>query len=141
MPSKKRSAAKPRKPVVYFLDRCVGVEPLYSALKALGLAVEIHDDHFPRDAEDRDWLAVVGSKGWIVLTKDKKIQYRPLEQEALRVSGARAFVLVADGLRGADICDLFVKSIPGMERILRGRRGPFIARITSSGRVLIWKEW
>ncbi len=107
----------------------------------MGVAVEIHDDHFARDAEDQAWLSVVGEKGWVVLTKDKKIQYRPLEQEALRASGVRAFVLVADGLRGADICAIFVKAMPNIEKVLRARRGPFIARMTGSARVVIWRQW
>jgi hypothetical protein len=49
--------------------------------------VEVHDDHFARDEEDRVWLQSVGEKGWVVLTKDQKLRYRPLEINALRARG------------------------------------------------------
>ena len=60
-----------------------------------GLAVEIHDEHFPRDEDDSVWLSAVGERGWVVLTKDQRLRYRPLEIAALRSSGARVFILVA----------------------------------------------
>ncbi|MGC8761209.1 MAG: hypothetical protein ACP5VC_14725, partial [Bryobacteraceae bacterium] len=94
MPSRKRSAAKPPDGTVFFIDRSLGVEPVRSVLVAEGMAVEIHDDHFKRDEEDRVWLAAVGERKWVVLTKDQRLRYRPLEIAALRESGARVFVLV-----------------------------------------------
>ncbi|HEV8040842.1 MAG TPA: hypothetical protein VGP62_18360 [Bryobacteraceae bacterium] len=63
------------------------------------LKVEIHDDHFARDEEDRMWLRAVGERGWVVLTKDQRLRYRPFEIAALRASGARVFVLTAGNLR------------------------------------------
>jgi hypothetical protein len=65
--------------------------------------VEVHDDHFARDEEDRVWLQSVGEKGWVVPTKDQKLRYRPLEINALRASKARVFVLIAGNLRGVEI--------------------------------------
>ena len=35
------------------------------------ISVEIHDDHLPVDAPDEDWIRLIGSRGWIALTKDK----------------------------------------------------------------------
>ena len=86
MPSKKRSAAKPPEGAVFFIDRSLGVEPVLTALADAGLRVEIHDDHFARDAEDRVWLRDVGARGWVILTKDQRLRYRPLELAALRAS-------------------------------------------------------
>jgi hypothetical protein len=101
------------------------------------LAVEIHDDHFKRDEEDRVWLAAVGHRKWIVLTKDQRLRYRPVEIAALRSSGARVFVLVAGNLRGSDIASVFAAALPAMCRILHTREGPFIARIARSGKVTL----
>jgi hypothetical protein len=103
VPSKKRSAAKPPEGTVFFIDRSLGVEPVRTALIAAGLKVEIHDDHFKRDEDDRVWLSEVGQRGWVVLTKDQRLRYRPLEIAALRASGARVFILVAGNLRGSDL--------------------------------------
>jgi hypothetical protein len=77
----------------------------------VGLLVEIHDDHFARDEEDRIWLRKVGERGWVVLTKDQRLRYRPLEIAALRASNARVFV-AAGNLRGSEIASVFVKALP-----------------------------
>jgi len=73
--------------------------------------VEIHDDHFKRDEEDRIWLTAVGQRRWVILTKDQRLRYRPLEINALRSSGARVFILVAGNLRGGEIADVFVAAV------------------------------
>src|SRR5580698_10884612 len=91
--SKKQSAAKPPDGTVFFIDRSLGVEPIRTELAKAGLAVEIHDDHFARDEEDHVWLQSAGERAWVVLTKDQKLRYRPLEISALRASKTRVFVL------------------------------------------------
>jgi hypothetical protein len=50
----------------------LGVEPIRSALIREGIVVEIHDDHFCRDEEDQVWLAEVGKRNWVVLTRIKE---------------------------------------------------------------------
>jgi hypothetical protein len=102
--SKKPSDAKPPDGTVFFIDRSLGVEPIRTELINCGLVVEIHDDHFARDEEDRVWLKAVGERGWVVLTKDQRLRYRPLEISALRASNARVFVLTAgNGVQTARI--------------------------------------
>jgi len=44
-----------------------------TALRAAGLHVEVHDDHFRQDALDPEWLTAVGEKNWIVVTRDGAI--------------------------------------------------------------------
>ncbi|MGC2658517.1 MAG: hypothetical protein WA324_11225 [Bryobacteraceae bacterium] len=103
MTSKKPSAAKPPDGTVFFIDRSLGVEPLRTDLLDCGLVLKIHDDYFARDEEDRVWLRAVGDRGWVVLTKDQRLRYRPLEIAALRASKAKVFVLTAGNLRGNEI--------------------------------------
>jgi predicted nuclease of predicted toxin-antitoxin system len=133
--SKKPSAAKPPDGTVFFIDRSLGVEPIRTELINAGLVVEIHDDHFARDEEDRVWLQKVGERGWVVLTKDQRLRYRPLEIGALRASNARVFVLTAGNLRGTEIAAVFLAALPLICRILYSRPGPFVARVSQSGRV------
>ncbi len=135
MPSKKPSAAKPPEGTVFFIDRSLGVEPIRTALADAGLRIEIHDDHFDRDADDRVWLRDVGARGWVILTKDQRLRYRPLELAALRSSRARVFILVAGNLRGSEIAAVFVKALPRICKILASRSGPFVARITRAGEI------
>jgi predicted nuclease of predicted toxin-antitoxin system len=135
--SKKLSAAKPPDGTVFFIDRSLGVEPIRTALSNSGLDVKIHDDHFPRDEEDRVWLQTVGARGWVVLTKDQRLRYRPLEIGALRASNARVFVLTAGNLRGSEIAAVFLAALPRICRVLHSRPGPFVARVTQLGHVTI----
>jgi predicted nuclease of predicted toxin-antitoxin system len=135
--SKKPSVAKPPEGTVFFIDRSLGVEPIRAELVNAGLKIEIHDDHFPRAEEDRVWLQAVGERGWVVLTKDQKLRYRPLEIAALRASNARVFVLTAGNLRGGEIAAVFLTALPQICQLLLEQPGPFVARVSRPGNVRV----
>jgi predicted nuclease of predicted toxin-antitoxin system len=135
--SKKPSAAKPPEGTIFFIDRSLGVEPIRTELINHGLAVEIHDDHFARDEDDRVWLRTAGERGWVVLTKDQRLRYRPSEIRELRASHARVFVLTAGNLRGCEIAAVFLAALPRIYRILPSLAGPFVARVSKSGHITI----
>ena len=60
------------------MDRALG-RRLVAELRAAGLTVEAHDDHFAQDTEDVDLFPAVGARGWVFLTKDKAIKKRDNE--------------------------------------------------------------
>ena len=66
------SGARPDR-AVFFLDRNLGSKIVAGELRRAGHRVEIHDDHFAPAVLDVDWLREVGSRGWVVLTKDRRI--------------------------------------------------------------------
>jgi hypothetical protein len=41
-------------------------------------------DHFDGHAKDVDWIPIVGSRGWVLLTADEAIRRVPIEAQALR---------------------------------------------------------
>lgn len=106
-------------------------------LTAEGLQVELHDDHFPPGTPDTDWLAVVGAKGWVVLTKDTRMRYRPNEKQALLGAGVRAFVFTSGSLSGAQMADAIVAALPEMMKLLASHPRVFVARITATSDVAI----
>lgn len=130
MRSKKPSVAKPPDGTVFFIDRSLGIEPIRTELVKAGLMVEIHDEHFARDEEDRIWLQTVGERGWVVLTKDQRLRYRPPEIAALRASNARVFVLTAGNLRGIEIAAVFLAALPQICKVLHSLPGPYMARVS-----------
>jgi hypothetical protein len=67
---------------VYFTDRDLG-KRFGEILRSAGLLVEQHADHFASDAPDEVWLAEVGRRGWIALTHDQRIRYKPNERDAV----------------------------------------------------------
>jgi len=105
------------------------------ALRQAGAVVELHDDHFRQDAEDVEWLRDVGSRGWIVLTRDDKIRHRSHERTALIQASVRAFVLARRTLSGPAMAEAFVQALPAMRRFVAQHPAPFIARVTQAGSV------
>lgn len=129
------SPSKPPEPPAFFLDRSLGKIRIATGLRQAGAIVHIHDDYFPPNAKDEDWLTQVGRNSWIVLTKDHRIRYRNLEREALMNAGVGAFILTAGDLQGDEMAEIFVKALPAMAKFLRKHRKPFIARVARDGSV------
>jgi len=92
--------------------------------------VELHDDHFAIDAADEDWIVDVSFRGWAIITKDRRIRYRPLELAAVREAKARLFVLTAGNATGSEMADILVGHLPRMQRIVNGQEPPFVARVS-----------
>jgi predicted nuclease of predicted toxin-antitoxin system len=138
--SKKQSAASfgstpPKPALVFFVDRSLGQKVIAEKLRQNGVDVEIHDDHFPQNALDEDWLSEVGQRGWVVLTKDDRIRYRPAELAAYRQNKVRVFVLGSGEMKAQEMADAFVKAPPKIFRFTRKNSAPFFARISRNGRV------
>ena len=77
---------------VYFCDRNLG-KRFGQELRRQGLVVELHDDHFPQDMPDEDLLRHVAAQGWVILTLDKRMRYRPAEKAAILRHQARVILL------------------------------------------------
>jgi hypothetical protein len=92
--------------------------------------VEVHDDHFEPNTPDVDWLAVIGQRGWVVVTKDQRIRVNALERMALRAAGVRAFVLTSGNMTGPEMANVLVTKLSKIERLVRTASPPFIAKVT-----------
>jgi hypothetical protein len=112
---------------VYFTDRDLG-KRFGEILKAGGLAVERHADHFDPDAPDEVWLADVGKRGWIALTHDQRIRYKPNERDAVMRHGVALLIIVGKA-PFPDLAHAFVATIPRIEQFLASHRAPFIAKV------------
>ncbi len=110
-----------------------------NALRAAGAIVEAHADHFPPDSPDETWLAAVGERGWVVITKDKAIRHRETELAALKAARVAAFVLTATGLTGPANGTVLVRALRAMRRVLAGNRPPFVAAISASARITLYR--
>jgi predicted nuclease of predicted toxin-antitoxin system len=133
-PSGANSPSKRPEPV-FFLDRSLGKNRVATALRQAGATLHIHDDYFPPDAKDEDWLAEAGQRGWIVLTKDHRIRYRHVERLALMRAGVAAFILTLGDLQGEEMAQIFVKALPRITRFLKHHTKPFIAKVARDGSV------
>ena len=124
---------RPADDLVFFIDRSLGGRLVVQALRDAGARVEVHDDHFPQNTPDVDWLAEVGRRGWIVLSKDERIRRNPLERAALEQAGVRAFFLTKQGLTGPEMAVLFVQLLKGMRNRAVSQPAPFIYTLSVGG--------
>jgi hypothetical protein len=65
-----------------FIDRSVP-KSVADALKQVRDDIRWLEDEFPHNVKDPVWLEEVGKRGWLVITRDKKIRFRPGEKGAL----------------------------------------------------------
>jgi len=98
-----------------------------------GIPVELHDDHFAPDCPDADWLAEVGRRGWIVITRDLRIRYRAVEREAVLAHDVRVISLTARRLSAEELGRAFVAVVRRVEHFVERTPGPFIATLSAKG--------
>ena len=133
---------------VYFTDRDLG-KRFPEILRSAGLTVERHADHFAHDTSDEVWLEAVGKNGWIALTHDRRIRYKPNERDAVMRHGVALLVIVG-AAPFPDLAHAFLTSVPVIEHFLGRHQPPFIAKVyrpspaetvrrsTAPGRVELW---
>jgi predicted nuclease of predicted toxin-antitoxin system len=88
-------------PYILFVDRSLGGRVVADALRGAGEDVRAHDDLFAQDTDDEVWLAEMGKRGWVVLTKDALIRRDSLQRRALLSANVAAFVLARGDVSGA----------------------------------------
>lgn len=120
--------------LVFFIDRSLGRKQVAEALREVGATVEVHDNHFPQTTPDVDWLAEVGRRGWVVLSKDERIRRNRIERTALEAAHVRAFFLTQQDITGREMANLFRDALPGMTNRAISQPAPFIFTISRSGK-------
>ena len=135
--SKKRSGANSTPPLepTLFLDRSLGRHIVANRLRDDGVAVEVHDDHLPPDAPDEDWIALVGRKGWVAVTKDKNIRYREAELAAVRKHSSRVLVIRMKNATGPEIANVLLNGRCRITRFTSKTSAPYMAGIYKNGAV------
>lgn len=124
---------KPPDQLTFFVDRCLGKHAFPRPLLDAGLLVELHDDHFAPDCPDEEWLAEIGRRGWIVITRDLRIRYRMVEREAVLANDVRVISLTARRLSAEDLGRAFATAARAVERFVAATPGPFIATMSAGG--------
>lgn len=69
----------------YFFDRSLG-KASAARLRELGWIIHLIADFYQEDASripDEEWISEGCARGWLLLTKDKRIRYREHELSAL----------------------------------------------------------
>lgn len=112
---------------VFFTDYNLG-KRFPEILAASGIPVERHIDHFPQDCPDEVWLEAVGRRGWIAITCDQRIRYKPNERAA--VMAHKVALLICIGQASfPDHALSFVATRARIERFVDAHQRPYIAKV------------
>jgi hypothetical protein len=133
--------------LVFFTDRDLGKQ-FPEILRSAGLTVERHLDHFAPDETDEAWLKVVGERGWIALTHDRRIRYKPNELAAV-VRYDVVLLVIIGAAPYAKLARAFVATLTRVERFVATHSPPYIAKVfrpspaetardEAAGRVELW---
>jgi hypothetical protein len=134
--------------LVFFTDRDLG-KRFPEILSDAGLTVERHADHFAPDCPDEVWLKEVGRHGWIAVTHDKRIRYKPNELAAVVRHRVRLLVVVGKAPY-PELAATFVNTVPKIAAYIAAHPAPWIAKVyrpdsaalarqpDASGQVTLW---
>jgi PIN like domain len=115
--------------VELFADRDLGGRIFPGIVRAAGITLHAHADHFPPDAPDAAWLPEAARRGWVIVSADQRIMRVPLERDAVFLSGARLLVLIGGSAPVAALAHNFVNTFARIERFIQQNEPPFIARV------------
>jgi hypothetical protein len=124
--------------ITFFVDRSSGKYELVDGLRALGLNVERHDDHFDSETLDPVWIAACGEKNWVIVSSDKAIKRNELEKAAILNAGVAALFFTSANITSAQQIEAFHKAGRRIANLITTTRRPFIARISQDGSVELW---
>ncbi|HEU4760528.1 MAG TPA: hypothetical protein VFT91_11195 [Dehalococcoidia bacterium] len=118
-----------------FIDRSIP-KGVADALKAVRDDVRWLEDEFQHDAKETEWLPEIGKRGWLVISRDKKIRTRPGERRALVDAGVGCFILAQkQNLTRWDYLKLIAASLDEMEEAFASTRKPFIYTVGRTGQL------
>jgi len=121
----------PRESVTFFTDRDLG-KRFPEILGAGGLTVHAHHDHFGADCPDEVWLEAISKQGWVAISHDSRIRYKPNELAAVVRHRARLLVVIGKA-PFAELARNFVSSKAAIGRFIEVHRAPWIAKVYRPG--------
>ena len=116
-----------------FFDHNVGSH-VPRALRLLRVDATWHLEHFAPTAPDAEWLPVVGSRGWVVVTHDRRLLLNPTERRAIYDARVGCFILHGGGASRWEKMRILSAAWPMMAYVMENEPPPYIWRLLPSGR-------
>lgn len=123
---------------VYFTDEnALGLGKLLRRSGREDVVYPGHEDlpEIPRGADDLEWLPIVGARGLIVLSRERRIRTRPAELRAYHEYGVRSVWIGAkQDLGPKQQLEIFLRYEERLKReIIKRGPGPWAVAISPSG--------
>jgi hypothetical protein len=112
---------------LYFTDRDLG-KKFPEILVQAGLTVERHQDLFPPDGSDEQWLEHCGTNNHVAISHNERIRYTPNELAAVHRHRVRLLIVVGHA-PFAELARNFVNTLPKIEAFLGEHEAPCIAKV------------
>lgn len=91
---------------------------------------------FPDGTKDPVWLRRVGENGWLAITRDGNIRYRPGEKQAILDHNVGCFIFTyKNTMKRERIVQLVLKHIEKIEKAFEATPRPFIYTIATDGQL------
>lgn len=116
----------------FFIDNNLG-QQLANGMKAFGEEVMHLKEKFSEDTPDVEWLSYVGEQNLILVTRDLKVRYRPLELKALKEYKVGAFFLGGKNRTRCELIQQLVRNWPRMKSLANTELRPFAFRVPPTG--------
>lgn len=113
----------------FFADRNLGRYDFPAILHEAGIVVHTHDDLFPQNARDVQWLPAVAARGWIVLSADRDILRDRFELASVMLSGAAMLCLMGGDAKTSDLARNFVNTFERITEFMAEHATPFVAKV------------
>lgn len=116
-----------------FIDRSIP-RGVAEAIKQVRDDVRWLEDEFPHNIKDPEWLPEVGKRGWLVISRDKKIRTRPGERRALMEANVGAFIVAQkQNPTRWEYLKLLARTLDEMEAVFARTDRPFIYTVSRGG--------
>lgn len=122
-------------PVTLFIDRDAWSRRLDELLRAADIPFVAHRELFAPDARDEDWIAEVGLRGWVIVTRDQNIRRRPNELAAVRQAKVHLFALTSGNLSASETATVIAEAWPAIQRAVLTTPAPALWSVTRGGDV------
>lgn len=114
---------------IYFIDRNLGRKKLPNLLAKVGMKVEAHDKHFPREAPDDEWIPKCVANGWVILTGDKAIETDPINAKAVEDSAAKVFITADTNSKAEEWAAAIIVGRRKLARVVEYNNGAFCVNV------------
>lgn len=119
-------------PQTIFIDRSFGGKRLPTFLRTVGFQVVAHKEcgWLNSDADDDFWIPEVTSRGWIILSSDKRISLDPVNVRSVVTSKAQVIVTSDNSILPEFWGSAFVVGRIRIRELLQANPGPVFIKIS-----------